>query len=65
MDPKERAELADLVAQAVIDRLDERRQIDVLVDMVMHRMSILQQEQAISQGAKAPGAAVAANEHKE
>ena len=41
MDPKERAELADLVAQGVIDRLDERRQIDVLVDMVMHRMLIL------------------------
>ena len=65
MDPKERAELADLVAQAVIDRLDERRQVDVLVEMVMHRMAVLQQEQAVSEGANTPGIHITLDQFKE
>lgn len=48
MNAGERAELVDLVAQAVIDRLEERRQVEMLVDMVMNRMTALQQEEQVS-----------------
>ena len=44
MNANERAELADMVAQAVIDRIEERRQVDMLVELVLRRMAALQEE---------------------
>ena len=53
MDSKERSELADMVAQAVIDRIEERSQVNMLVDMVMQRMAEIQKEEATSNVASA------------
>jgi hypothetical protein len=47
MDANEREELVDLVAQAVIDRIEERRQVNMLVEMVMQRMSAIERQQAL------------------
>ena len=46
MGPEERAELADLVAQAVIDRMEERAKINTLADVVIQRIIAMQQEEA-------------------
>lgn len=53
MDAAERAEFADMVAQAVIDRLEERRQVNALVEMVLHRMAVLQEEEKAAAAANA------------
>jgi len=45
MDAQERTELADMVAQAVIDRLEERRQVNMLVEMVLHRINEFQSDE--------------------
>lgn len=45
MDPQERTEFADLVAQAVIDRMEQNRNINMLVEMVLARMTAIQKEQ--------------------
>ena len=41
----ERDELVDLVAQAVIDRIEERDRINNLADMVVARVFALQREE--------------------
>ncbi len=43
---EEREDYVDLVAQAVIDRIEERDRIASLVDMVVNRVVQLQQQQA-------------------
>lgn len=43
--PEERDELIDLIAQAVIDRIEERDQINGLADMVVARVFALQREE--------------------
>ena len=45
-DVKERDELVDLVAQAVVDRLEERSKIGMLVEMVVQRIYAIQAEDA-------------------
>ena len=46
MSPEERAEFVDLVAQAVIDKLDERERVQRLADLVVARVLALQAEEA-------------------
>ena len=46
MDAKERAEMVDMVAQAVIDRMEERNKVNTLVEMVVQRIFALQQQEA-------------------
>ena len=46
MDPTERQELVDLIAQAVIDKIDERERINRLADMVVARVLSLQEQEA-------------------
>lgn len=46
MDPNERNELVDLVAQAVIDKMDERERTNRLADLVVQRVMALQAEEA-------------------
>ena len=43
---EDREEFVDLVAQAVIDRIEERDRIASLVDMVVSRVIELQEQQA-------------------
>ncbi len=43
---EDREEYVDMVAQAVIDRIEERDRLAGLVDMVVHRVVELQQQQA-------------------
>ncbi len=64
MSAEERDELVDMVAQAVIDRIEERDRIHGLADLVVERVLALQHEEhalreaegAKAQGAKAQGA---------
>lgn len=42
---EERDELVDLVAQAVIDRIEERDRVNNLADMVVARVFALQREE--------------------
>jgi hypothetical protein len=42
--PEERDELVDLIAQAVIDRIEERDRINGLANMVVARVFALQRE---------------------
>lgn len=46
MDPNERNKLVDLVAQAVIDKMDERERTNRLADLVVQRVMALQAEEA-------------------
>lgn len=46
MDVNERAELVDMVAQAVIDRMEERNKVNSLVDIVIQRIIALQQQES-------------------
>jgi len=46
LDPVERDELVDLIAQAVIDRLEERERVHRLADLVVQRVLALQAEEA-------------------
>lgn len=45
MDRAERSELVDLVAQAVIDKIEERDRINGLANMVVARVLALQEEE--------------------
>jgi hypothetical protein len=45
LDPAERDDLVDLIAQAVIDRIDERERVNRLADMVVQRVLALQEEE--------------------
>jgi hypothetical protein len=53
MDTQERIDFADLVAQAVVDRIEQARNINMLVEMVLTRMAAIQREQ---DGASSPAA---------
>jgi len=60
---EDREEFIDLVAQAVIDRIEERDRIAGLVNLVVNRVLELQKEQALALAAQAqatPGDAPAA-----
>jgi hypothetical protein len=46
MNPDERAELVDMIAQAVIDRIEERERVTRLADLVVARVFALQEEEA-------------------
>lgn len=46
MDAQERPEFIDLVAQAVIDKIQERDQVNRIVDLVVQRVLELQSEEA-------------------
>ncbi len=46
MSPDEREQLVDLIAQAVIDKIEERSKINMLAEMVMQRVLALQREEA-------------------
>lgn len=42
----ERNQLVDMVAQAVIDKMEEREKVSELADLVVHRVIALQREEA-------------------
>ena len=46
LDAAERDELVDLIAQAVIDRIEERERINHITDIVVQRVLALQAEEA-------------------
>jgi hypothetical protein len=46
LDTKERDELIDLIAQAVIDRIEERERVMRVADFVVQRVFQLQAEEA-------------------
>ena len=46
LDPEERNAYVDMVAQAVIDKIEERDRINGLADLVYARVLALQQKQA-------------------
>lgn len=46
MDTNERNQLVDMVAQAVIDKMDERQRTNALADLVVKRVLDLQAEEA-------------------
>jgi hypothetical protein len=48
---EDREDYVDLVAQAVIDRIEERDRLAGLVEMVVHRVVELQQQQAALEAA--------------
>jgi hypothetical protein len=50
---EDREDYVDLVAQAVIDRIEERDRLAGLVEMVVHRVVELQQQQAALEAAPA------------
>ena len=43
---EDREEFVDMVAQAVIDRIEERDRVNSLVNIVVHRIMEMQKEQA-------------------
>ena len=46
MDTNERNQLVDMIAQAVIDKMDERQRTNALADLVVKRVLALQAEEA-------------------
>lgn len=46
MNLQERTELVDMIAQAVIDRIEERDRVTRLADLVVARVFALQEEEA-------------------
>lgn len=46
MDSQEREELVDMIAQAVIDRIEERERVNRLADLVVARVLALQDEES-------------------
>lgn len=47
MTPEEQNNLVDLVAQAVIDRIEQHQQVNQLADMVVARVIEMQRAEAI------------------
>ncbi len=45
MDQVDRDEFVDMIAQAVIDKIDERAQVNRLADLVVARVLALQEEE--------------------
>lgn len=50
---EDREEYIDLVAQAVMDKIEERDRIEGMVNLVVARVLALQKEQALAQAALA------------
>jgi Tfp pilus assembly protein PilX len=46
MSPEERDRLVDLIAQAVIDKIEERERINRISDLIVQRVLTLQAEEA-------------------
>jgi reverse gyrase len=46
MSPAERDRLVDMIAQAVIDKIEERERINRISDMIVQRVLALQAEEA-------------------
>lgn len=46
LDPSERDALVDMIAQAVIDRIEERDRVNRVADIVVQRVLALQAEEA-------------------
>lgn len=46
MSPEERDRLVDLIAQAVIDKIEERERINRISDLIVQRVLSLQAEEA-------------------
>ena len=46
MNDDERQELVDMIAQAVIDKIEERERVNRLADLVVARVMALQAEEA-------------------
>ena len=46
MTPKEQLDLVDMVAQAVVDRMEQAQQINHLTDMVVKRVLEMQRAEA-------------------
>lgn len=53
MTPNERNELVDMVAQAVIDKMQERERTNQLAELVVQRVIALQKEEAALNAAEA------------
>ena len=49
MNSDEQIELVDMIAQAVVDRIDERERVSRLADVVVARVIAMQQEEAAMQ----------------
>jgi len=49
MDPEERNTLVDMVAQAVMDKMEERNQTNALADLVVARVLEMQKQEATLQ----------------
>jgi hypothetical protein len=47
VDPEERTLLVDMIAQAVIDRLEERDKVNKIADMIVARVIALQKEEQV------------------
>ena len=47
MNPNERNELVDLVAQAVIDKMEERERTNQLAELVVQRVIAMQAQEAL------------------
>jgi len=46
MDASERNELVDMVAQAVLDKMEQREQTNAIAELVVRRVLALQEEEA-------------------
>ncbi len=46
MDASERNELVDMVAQAVLDKMEQREQTNAIAELVVKRVLALQEEEA-------------------
>lgn len=55
MDPEERNALVDMVAQAVMDKMEERDRTNALTDLVVARVLEMQKQEAALQVRPAPG----------
>lgn len=62
MDTNERNQLVDMVAQAVIDKMDERQRTSALAELVVKRVLALQAEEAELKAQEEQESANAGNE---
>ena len=51
---EDREDYIDLIAQAVIDRIEERDRISSLVNLVVNRVMELQREESLAQNENSP-----------
>jgi len=54
MDPEERNTLVDMVAQAVMDKMEERERTNALADLVVARVLEMQNQKASLQAKSSP-----------